>query len=922
MIVVTRNKRLERSRLTSALMGALLVSMAGTSMAQEASQETTEKKEEATTVEGVVVTGSRIKKAQIEGPAPVTVLTSKDLETQGFTTVAEALNTLTQVTGSVQNELTQSGFTPNASVIDLRGLGPGRVLTLINGRRAADYPLPYNGQSNFVNLNAIPRAAVERIEILSGGASAIYGSDAVAGVVNIILKTNYDGNDLRLRAGTTTRGGGDSADIQWTGGKVGENWSLTYAMQYVAREELFARQRDFMDSYRDDPSTANPTPVEGIRLRNRQAATNNRLWPFGADATCGGFDEFERFQLPNNLGQGCGYFGYPATQQIRNSLQNASAYLYGVMDFTDSLQGFASLNVWNSQADTASATQFFSTPLYFDPQFGRIVDGQRIFTPAEIGPQQTENDESSWDFAVGLRGRLGERFDWDATLSRSEYDVEINRPRFLRQPLFDYFLGPQLGTQLVGSTRYPIYRTNLQRYFNPIDPTTYQSLSTMVKTEAESSVTQANLVLSGDLFELPAGAVGMAAVLEAGRQEYTLTPDPRLLPGANPATAIYNLTGTGGGGERNRYAFGLEFSVPILDSLTMQLAGRYDKYDDITQVDDAVTYNAGLEWRPLDGLLVRGSYATSFRAPDMHYVFADTSGFFTGVFDEYQCRRDGLSLTTCASQTPYNYQVFGTRQGNAFLEEEEGKSWTAGIVWDAFEGFSVSADYYHIELDSAVSDVGTGYLLRNEAACRLGTDRDGSAVDSNSAGCQQFLSFVTRTVGGPNDGRIEEIRLNPINQSYNAVEGIDAAVDYRLDTDRLGDFRFGLKWSHTLKQEFEEFPGDGVQQYRDSLQNFDFRSRINWSATWNRNDWGASLYGYRWGSAPNWAETGRIAPYIVWNAGLSKKITPKATVGVTVNNLFDKLAPEDDTFYTYPYFWRAYSPIGREVFVQFDYKFN
>src|SRR3546814_626173 len=173
---------------------------------------------------------------------------AEDLEQPGFSTVYDALNTLTQFTGSIQNELTQNGFTPNASFLNLRGLGPGYQLILINGRRAADYPLPYNSQSNAVNLNAIPAAAIERIEILSGGASAIYGSDAVAGVVNIIMKSNYEGDLITLRGGTTTRGGGDTGRAQWVGGKAGSNWSLTYAFEYLAREEIYASQRPCLAS--------------------------------------------------------------------------------------------------------------------------------------------------------------------------------------------------------------------------------------------------------------------------------------------------------------------------------------------------------------------------------------------------------------------------------------------------------------------------------------------------------------------------------------------------------------------------------------------------------------------------------------------------------------------------------------------------
>ncbi|MDQ3289318.1 MAG: TonB-dependent receptor [Pseudomonadota bacterium] len=913
--------------MSSALLAALMIPVAGAAFAQDATGETQEStpQQAATDIDTVVVTGSRIKRTEIEGPAPVIVITAADLERQGFTTVAEALNTLTQISGSVQNELTQNGFTPNASVIDLRGLGPGRSLVLINGRRAADYPLPYNGQSNIINLNSIPSAAVERIEVLSGGASAIYGSDAVSGVVNIILKTNYEGDEVKLRAGTTTRGGGDSGDIQWVGGKTGSNWSLTYAFEVLEREEIFASQRDFMDSYRDDPSVdpANATAVIGLRLRNRLIGTglSSYVYPTGENGAsiCNRFSEFE---LQNN--GACGYFGYPATQQIRNADSNASAYLYGTMNFTDTIEGFASLSLWKGDAKVASATQFWQPRLYYDTNFGSIMDGQRIFTPDEVGglnAQQTTIDERSYDFAVGLRGTFADRFDWDATLSRSQYDVHSERPRFVTSKINNFFLGPQQGVDPFFNF-YPVHTLNQDRYYNPISAADFQSLITTVVTDADSSSTQASFVVSGDLFELPAGSVGMAAVLEGARQEYTLTPDPRILPGADPSEAIYNLTGTGGGGERDRYAVGVEFSVPILDSLKAQLAGRYDKYDDVTAVDDATTYNFGLEWRPFDSVLLRGSYATSFRAPDMHYVFADSSGFFTTVFDEFQCRNAGLDVTTCGNTTTYNESVFGTRRGNPLLEEEEGKSLTVGFVWDIAEGLSVGVDYFRIELDDSVSDISSTYLLRNEANCRLGQDRDGSAVDPNSAACQFFLNQVDRVASGPNEGNISEIRLVPINQSFQSIDGFDATASYRFDTDRWGDYRFDLRYSHTLSQEFEEFPGDGVIEYRDDLQNFDFRSRVNWMAAWSKDDWNAAVYGYRWGSAPNWEETGRIAPYIIWNMSASKKITEKATIGVAVNNVFDKLAPEDDSFFSYPFFWRAYSPIGREVFAEFSYKFR
>ncbi len=936
---------LRRQPLTAAILTTLLFS--GGAFAQETTdagaQEAPAQSEPQESLDRIVVTGSRIKRAEVEGPTPVTIVTADEIEKEGFATVYDALNSLSQFTGTVQNELNQNGFTPNASFLNLRGLGPGYQLVLINGRRTADYPLPYNSQSNAVNLANIPAAAISRIEVLSGGASAIYGSDAVAGVVNIILKTNYEGDEVSLRVGTTTQGGGDSSRLQWVGGKTGDQWSATYAVEYLEREEIFASQRDFMDSFRDDPSvnSADALPVEGIRLRNRSAG-GARIWPNGVNANCGGtFPEFETFRVPTNpaLGQLCGYYGFPATQQIRNADSNLSGYFYGTYDFTDGLQAFAQVSLSQANAKVASSTQFWSSSLessfrnplngaqgiFFAQNLGVFVDAQRIFTPSEVGglgSQQTKYDERSIDIATGLRGSMFDnRFDWEAYISHARYNLDSEQPRFLANNIRDYFVGPRLGTTASG---YGIYNLNVQRYFSPLGVDAFNSMITKVKTEAESQVTQGGFTLTGDLFELPAGAVGMAATIEFASQEYDLQPDARILPTYTGTERVYNLTGTGGGGERDRYALGVEFSVPVLETLKLNVAGRYDKYDDITQVDGAATWSAGLEWRPFSNLLLRANHSTSFRAPDMHYIFARESGFFVGIFDEYRCRRDGGNPTgACRTDPDYVYTVSGTRRGNPELEEETGKSTTVGFVWDIVDNLSISVDWYKIKLEGAVSDISTDYLLRNEADCRLGQRRDGTPVNGSSSDCAYFLSLVNRVGTGPfTDDQVGSYRSIPINQAMIETSGIDATARYRLDTDRFGNFNFNLGWTHVLKLDEQEFPGSEIRNIRDNPQYFNQRSRLNWGVDWERGDWQVNLNGFRNGSLPNWAETGRIAPYIIWNAGLQKKITDKMTIGFAVQNLLDKGAPRDDTYNSYPFFWRSYSPIGREVFANINYKFN
>ncbi|WP_190285653.1 TonB-dependent receptor plug domain-containing protein [Montanilutibacter psychrotolerans] len=908
---------MERSRLSSALIAILMLPAAGAAFAQDSnteaapqsSQETVDVADSTDHFDTVIVTGSRIKRAEIEGPAPITIISAADIEKQGYSNVYDALGSLTQFTGSVQNEFDQTGFTPNASFLNLRGLGPGYQLVLINGRRTADYPLPYNSSSNAVNLANIPTAAVERIEILSGGASAIYGSDAITGVVNIILKNNYEGDQFSLRAGTTSRGGGDSGRLQWFGGKGGDAFNVTYALEVSAREEILGSQRGFMDSALDGP--ANGPRTTGVGLFS--GATGQNLWPAGLETTCARFEEFEV------AGNSCLYNGHAATQSVRNSDRNLAGYVAGTWYLDDNTQAYGQINVSDSRATLVPRMEQW-TKVFGDLSLNAYAFAVRSFAPSEIGGVDAyaqHYDETTFDATAGLRGSmLDGRFSWDATLSHSRYELDINRRMFLTQALDEYFLGQELGRDAQGR---PIYAgINTDRLFNPLDADTYRSLSTAVHSEAESSVTQGTLVVSGDLFELPAGAVGMAALLEGARQSYELTPDSRTLPG-NPGSGSFNLVSTGGEGKRNRYAFGLEFSVPLTSQLKASLAGRYDKYDDATAVDDAFTWSTGLEWRPFDSLLVRGSYATSFRAPDMHYMYASSSAFYIDIVDEFRCRANGVDPTSTTCNTlGVQPSVAGFRNGSTALEEEKGTSTTLGMVWDIIDDLSVSLDWYNIKLEGGVSDISVRTLMREEAACRLGTDRAGNAVATDSPYCVSVMSLVRRN----GDGSIANYSSFPINQAMQETSGVDVNWRYKFETARLGDFNLGLGWSHVLDFERQEFADSAIEDTRDDRGFFNFRSRMNWSAAWSRGDWNANVHGYRWGSLPKADGSDRTAPYLVWNAGIGKKINERASLGLQVNNLFDKLAPRDDSYTQYPYFNPTYSPVGREVFVKFDYKFN
>lgn len=891
---------------------------------------------ETTEMSAVQVTGSRIKRAEVEGPSPVTVISAQQIENEGHATVFDALESLVMAGGSVETELS-GGFSANAHPLNLRGLGPGRSLLLIDGRRAADYPFPYGGRSNFQNFGNIPSGAVERIEVLAGGASAIYGADAVSGVVNVVLKRDFEGDEIKFRAGTSTMGGRDRFDLQWSGGKTGEQWGLTYAFQYFNQEILYGTQRDHWDP-RLDPTADPRTGIEadtGLRIRLGSDSSSRPLYQF-PDGTCeqwgGDFHDTPYLRLSGgqvrDMGNYCGYWGDSRNQSLSKGKSELAGYLFGTWTFSPELEGWASLQAWHSKASSHGGFESITGPhtdgvgrigSFFDPQFDTVIGLDRLLTPYELGGLESMDQhykEYSVDVAAGLRGTVG-RFDWEATLSHAEYYFERNRRRMIGNRVNDFFFGEQLGETDDGD---PIYRLNLDRWLRPITAAEYASLSTVAHYEAESWVDTASFVMTGDLFELPAGPVGSAFIVEASRQGYELDSDPRVQPGV---AELYNLTGTNGGGDRERYALGVEFSIPILATLKASLAGRYDKYNDVTALDDARTWNAGLEWRPIDSLLIRGSYATSFKAPDMHWVFSDGSGSFGTATDVLRC----ISAGANPGCNGYDYSMFTVTRGDPGLKEETGESWGVGFVWDITDGMSVNVDYWDIQLDGAIERIDSADVIANEAGCITGLRRDGTPFEfaPDSDYCRANLALITR-VADPDDpnGRVTQVVSGPINQSYLRVAGVDAGFRWRLGTERFGRFTFGLDWSHTLTSERQIYAGDPVQEdWRDDPENLDFRSKAKASVNWRGGDWSANLSTTRYGTLPKLdSAAGRTGVHFLWNANIGKQITDKATLKFYVNNIFNNLHPEDETNGDFPFFYDAYNPVGREVAAQFEYRFD
>lgn len=952
-----------RSTVIASCVAGLLASAAAMAAPQTSSSTSSSQSEG---LAEVVVTGSRIKRAVTDGASPVVVLTNEDIAKEGFQTVADALQTLSQnTTSSFTGDLAVTGFSPNAQVVNLRNLGPGYTLTLINGRRPAQYPQPYNRDNNVVNVRAIPSSAIERIEILTGGASAIYGADAVAGVVNIITRKDFDGNQVTLTGGTTDEGGGGNYNVAYTGGTTGDRWSAVYALQYSESDPVFGTQRKQFADSRNGPlgTFVNPSlSLVALDVNSGRPTTNQNILPL-SDALCNEYGYFRPTPgVPTVRGNYCGSFTQPGSRSISNYYKFYSAYLNATFDLNENTQLFGGFTYYKSDAKASSGTEFWgtsgdrfnqtatggTTTAYFDPSFGTLIQLQRVFNPFELGGSEAVStlfDEETYDFTVGAKGTIFGDYDYELTYMRSQYDYLQDRPRLLAKAMHDLFLGPRLGF----ISGFPIHNLNRTAFTTPFTPEQYKSVSTRVQNIADTSSETINFTVSGELFTLPAGPVGFAAVFETGSQSVDLKSDPRLNP-LRPIDdqTVYNLVSSGRTvGERDRMAAGLEMRVPVTSAITATLAGRWDKYDDISAVDDAVTYQLGLEWRPVEDFLVRGNMSTSFRAPDMQLIFAEGAASFSSILDAYSCRAGvgpaaGRGVRTTAqcnvSGDPTIYTTQTTIAGNALLKEEEGESLTVGFVWDINDNLSVTSDYYKIKLEDASSQLTSSFLLTNEANCRLQLFPDGRPFDQalDSAFCQNVIGLITRqsAPGTQLDQTVQRINSAYINTALVETSGVDTTLRFVVPTEKWGTFRFDTSYSVVLTDKYKQFAADPLIDYRDSIGSLNQRSRVRATLGWGLRDWNATLFATRYGSngnAVNAAGTNavgtaygaRLPPYMLYNFQVGKRINDNLRASVTIVNLFNNQYREDPSFTGYPFFeyYLGADPLGRRYNANISYKF-
>jgi outer membrane receptor protein involved in Fe transport len=865
-------------------------------------------------VQEVVVTGSRIPRNEAQQAASVIALSADDLDAQGFRNVYDALNEQTQNTGFTQGADFGNTFTPAANAISLRGLGPNHTLVLINGHRVADYPTAYDGQVNFVNLATIPSASIERIEVLNGSASAIYGSDAIAGVVNVILKNQFDGLEFNLKAGTTERGGGDNGRLQITGGREWDRLSTVFSVELNKTEAVWSRQRDFMSSSTLDG--AQPTNIWSRQNLDSRAyidptsACNALSSAFGGSVVNATGRNGSRF-----CGSGRAQPTYWTTQTGNEAQDLFASAKYALTDtatlFGDVIVNFNHItnNTRGPNWTSAAANGGF----FLNQNTGTYEAWTRRLSPEEIGGVERFNrtwQETSANLSTGVRGKFGES-DWgyEALWSGSVYRSRNNRPRLLAS-IDNFFLGPQLGTDPDGV---PIYAPDTSRFDRALTPDEFDTLVGRTKSKDITWLQTVSVSAQGPVFELPAGAVRVAGVLEWGNQGFSNTPDATISQG------LYFNTPPQGkvSGSRERYAAAAEVRIPVLQPLTATIAGRFDDYSFAGRGDNKFTYNAGLEFRPVQTLLLRGNYSTSFRAPDMNYTFQTlTRGYFSATTDYYRCKLANQPLSDCefADVSPGNNFI---QSGNRDLKFENGKSWGYGVQWAPGAAFQASVDYWNLRIDDLVTNIDEDTLLRIEADCRTGV----RPIDSTQ--CTDALMRIQRNPADAplNPNAINLILVNPINAAFEQASGIDASTTAKWRLGERHQFEWTTTFTRVLRHKRRQFAGDEEQDYLNALENVNWRNKVLTNLTWSYGPWTSDLQVTRFGRIPNAAQTEYITPTSIANVSTQYKLNDASAVRVIVNNLFDTV--KDDPSFGWPYYPVGnYTPYGRQYWLEMDYRFG
>lgn len=963
-----------KSKIAAAVLTALALgytSVYAQSAPADASQQSGDQAPDATKakkLEAITVTGSLIPQTQIETAAPIITITSQEMKAKGFTTVAQALQQSSFATGSVQGMQSTNSFTTGAETLSMFGLPVGFVKYLIDGRPMGNFPGLYNGSDTFNSLSGIPMDMVDHIDVLPGGQSSLYGSDAIAGVVNIVLKKHIDAPTLDVRYGWDQDGGGANRRISFADSFSAGNFNSLLGAQFDSTQPIWTKDRSLTKGYYQEGTSP------GIPLRDTLVYTvynndeGNIARYLGDPNHCQNIASLwdgttKEYNRPGR-GDYCGSPNTPGAGTLTLDSKSASVYTHNTFDVSDTLQLYGDMlynyseKKWENGPNTTwwgtAGVVANSTGGYFwDPSLadGSLVELQHSFAPEEVGGYQHIMDkqyENSYMLTLGGRGTFGaSNWDYDLGFTHSDDKLRTNNTQRVASAMEAYYsshvLGPQQGTY----SGYPVFTPNYAAMWNPVSPADFKSFTAR---SSDFAKTWDNLLrgqlTNASLFNMPGGDAGVAVVVEGGNEGWSSVPDPRLLEttvvDGQTTPYFWGTSATPGAGHRSRAAATVELKLPLLQQLTADISGRYDNYKVGSQNVGAGTYNLGLEYRPFDTLLLRGRYGTAFKVPTLSDEFQQPSNYYSSVTDYLNCARLGFSGSTLVN-CPDNVktQSFkGLTVGNPELQPIKAKVWSYGVVWAPLKDMSVSVDYLHWDVNNEVSQLSPGTLSNTEYLCDIGT------IDPNTQTCRNAFSLITRGTAGKlvNNvqllGPITDITTTKLNIANEQVNAISAHFDYGHDIGVLGRLVFGMSYSDVLKHTSQDYLIDpSVDLLRHPGYSSDFKTKANASLTWMKGEWSGTLFVNRYGRAPNYEAqvsdsyvpsasyqlVGKLPAWVIYNASVTYNPIKSLGLSLQVTNLFNKMPPADHSYpgtTSLPYDATNYNVYGRAMYLEANYKFG
>lgn len=874
---------LNRNKLYQAIRGGLVVGSVGIAglalpaFAQESGSTPT-----TTDLDRIEVTGSRIRRAaDIEPTQPVQTISREEIEKTGLTSVFEVLNNITASDGGGLNTVTtQTNGSDGSQYISLRGLGSTRTLVLVDGKRWA------TGQAGIVDLTSIPIAIIERVEVLKDGASAIYGSDAVAGVVNVVTRKDFDGAQVGWYFGQTAKGDGDRTSGEVTVGATGERSSVVVSLSRTTQEEIMAGDRWISQYPYAGCDRLATMPGYDLTAAQAAAGTDNEYWTqlFGTycGSAAGAYGNFLGQALtPGRPGTSPADFN-PFTNNDRynfapvNYLQQPSerrnAFLAARFDITDNASAYARL----SYTQRVSDQQLAEVPLTINnsgsagPQWAMFVDADNVFNPFDtqinsvshrsfaVGPRNPNYDYSTLASMVGIEGSftIGEKFwDYDVYAQYNESNQNTRGYGYINLFNLRRALGPsgrngttgalecynELGAVIPGCVPYNVFGgPDLGLGAGVITQAEYDAMINYVSyvqvSKAGIDGTVFGGVLSGELFDLPGGTAGIAIGFEQRKDELFDQPDTLVSSGGSSDNFSEPTFG-----QTEVTEFFAELVLPFLRDvpgareLELSVAARKSDYSASGQVGlDQVESDPGspttmkysLRWKPFNDLLVRASWGETFRAPSVSNLYSGGGESFPTVIDPCSTTRyASLTAPQQARCMADGVPAGGWNQTNAQIRSLVGGN--PFLIPETGENYSFGLVYSPSWAEglNIAADYWHIELEDALASYAASTVMNNCYVNLD----EQFCGFVERTAVG----EASLIRTAQFNLNSLETAGIDLSVTYAYNTDNWG--RFGFNWDTTWVDYYETNGNDIIGAYNGEPQ-WEYRSTLG--VNWSKGDFG------------------------------------------------------------------------------------